>query len=135
MNPSTITRRTALAVTAAASTVLMTKRVSAEAKSDVIIIGAGLSSLNAALILEELGAKVTVLEGTNRIGGRLYTASDKDIPGSQEMGGSSIGAGYARLVDAANKFGVKLVPQRLRTEPRAGELMFHLYGQNIKTEE
>ena len=51
------------------------------------------------------------------------------------MGGNGIGAGYARLIDAANKYSVKLVPQRLRTEPRPGELMFHLYGQGIKLDD
>ncbi len=140
MTPSNISRRTALATAAAATTALAGRGAQAATtraatRSDVIVIGAGLSGLNAALILEELGAKVTVLEGTDRIGGRLFTAKDKDIPGAPEMGGSGIGAGYARLIDAANKYSVKLVPQRLRTEPRPGELMFHLYGQGIKLED
>ncbi|MDX2145184.1 MAG: NAD(P)/FAD-dependent oxidoreductase [Rhodospirillaceae bacterium] len=114
---------------------LATSKARAQHKADVIILGAGLAGLNAALLLEELGAKVTVLEGTDRIGGRLFTASASDIPGAPEMGGSGIGANYARLVDAADKYGVKLVPQRLRTEPRPGELMYHLYGQAIKLDE
>jgi monoamine oxidase len=130
-----LSRRSALGTSTAAALAMTTRPARAQAKPDVIILGAGLSGLNAALILEELGAKVTVLEGTHRIGGRLYTANPNEIPGAPEMGGSGIGAGYARLIDASNKFGVKLVPQRLRTEPRIGDLMYHLYGQAIKLNE
>ena len=46
---------------------------------DVIVIGAGLSGLEAALTLEENGLKVLVLEGRRRVGGRVYTLFD--VPG------------------------------------------------------
>jgi monoamine oxidase len=36
---------------------------SADERADVVVIGAGLSGLNAALLLEEVGASVIVLEG------------------------------------------------------------------------
>ena len=41
--------------------------------AQVIVIGAGVSGLNTALILEEQGLDVLILEGSNRIGGRVFT--------------------------------------------------------------
>ena len=38
--------------------------------ADVLVIGAGLSGLNAAMLLEEHGMKVLVIEGRDRVGGR-----------------------------------------------------------------
>ena len=77
-------------------------------RSDVIVIGAGLSGLNAALLLEEQGLKVTVLEGRDRIGGRLLTL--QDVPGRPEAGGNGIGHSYARLLDLASRLGLRLGP-------------------------
>ena len=37
------------------------------------IVGAGAAGLYAALILESLGIKYEILEGSNRVGGRIYT--------------------------------------------------------------
>jgi monoamine oxidase len=76
-------------------------------KTDVIVIGAGLSGLNAALLLESGGMNVTVLEGRDRIGGRVKSL--RNIPGNPEVGGSAFAPGYARLVDAATKYGVDLI--------------------------
>ncbi len=76
----------------------------AERNSQVIVIGAGLSGLNAALLLEEQGLKVQVIEGRERVGGRVL--SHRNVPGNPESGGTSFGPGYARIVDTCNRLGV-----------------------------
>jgi monoamine oxidase len=76
-------------------------------QSDVIVVGAGLSGLNAALMLESQGLSVRVLEGRNRIGGRVQSL--RNIPGNPEVGGTAFGPGYARLVEAARTYGVGLI--------------------------
>lgn len=76
-------------------------------RTKVIVIGAGLSGLNAALLLEEQGVDVQVLEGRNRVGGRVL--SHRNVPGHPESGGTSFGAGYARLLDACQRFKVGLI--------------------------
>jgi monoamine oxidase len=53
---------------------------------DVIIIGAGASGLIAALELAQTGKKVALLEGRNRIGGRIHTLKDKDFDLPVELG-------------------------------------------------
>jgi monoamine oxidase len=63
--------------------------------ADVIVIGAGLSGLNAAILLEDAGLKVQVLEGNSRIGGRVFTFDN--VEGKPEAGGTEIGEGYARI--------------------------------------
>ena len=94
----------ALPVAAALGTSFAPGVVRAENRSKVIVIGAGLSGLNAALLLEEQGVDVQVLEGRQRVGGRVL--SHRDVPGNPESGGTTFGAGYARLMDACKKFNV-----------------------------
>ncbi len=82
-------------------------RAQVEKRYDAIVVGAGLSGLHAARILEEQGLNVLVLEGRNRIGGRVYTLMD--VPGRPEAAGEFMGPNYARMIDTARTLGVDLV--------------------------
>jgi monoamine oxidase len=75
----------------------------------IIVVGAGLSGLQSALLLEQLGHEVVVLEARQRVGGRVLTLDD--IPGHPEGGANTIGPNYGRIIEAAQRFGVELVPQ------------------------
>jgi len=73
---------------------------------DVAVVGAGLSGLYAAMLLERAGLTVQVFEAADRIGGRLWTLDA--IPGAPEGGGNVIGSTYARIVDTARALGVTM---------------------------
>lgn len=75
---------------------------------DVAIIGAGLAGLNAAMILTELGADVVVLEADTHSGGRCLTMAHWFR--TPDLGGAQIGSDYARVIDVANRLGVRLGP-------------------------
>ena len=81
--------------------------IQSKTSTDILIVGAGLSGLYAANLLEEEGYKVRVLEADNRVGGRVLT--QKEIPGYPETGGTAFGSGYARVIDTANRFGINLI--------------------------
>ncbi|MFT4054855.1 MAG: NAD(P)/FAD-dependent oxidoreductase [Novosphingobium sp.] len=102
-----LSRRTLLAtgMVAAAAAYLPRMAFAAE-KTDVVVIGAGLAGLNAALLLAENGCRVTVLEAGKRIGGRVFTSTE--IEGHPEHGASQIGRSYARVLDRCEALGVKL---------------------------
>lgn len=78
-----------------------------DSPADVLVIGAGLSGLNTALLLEELGASVQVIESRSRVGGRLHSLYD--LPGHPEVGGNTMASGYARMIDVARRMDVELV--------------------------
>lgn len=78
-------------------------------RSDIVIIGAGLAGLHAAQILKDLGMTVTVLEANDRVGGRVQTVQTLDGP--IDVGASQIGRGYARVLDACDRYGLTLIPE------------------------
>lgn len=82
------------------------RAVRAAQRADVVVIGAGLAGLYAALLLQDAGARVTVLEATRRAGGRAFTGDG--IPGRPEFGASQVGQYYARVRDVAQRLEVGL---------------------------
>lgn len=108
-------RRSFLKVGVAAGLSSRVGRVrSATANPDVIVIGAGLSGLNATHLLEELGARAVCLEARERPGGRLF--SHPTVTGNPEWGGDSILGGYARMQDMAKRLKVKLTDHQGRRQ-------------------
>jgi monoamine oxidase len=95
-------------------------------KTDVLVIGAGLSGLFAARLLEQKGLSVRVIEGNNRIGGRLYTLDE--LQGSPNTGGVEIGDGYKRLVSVANELGVEFVDS---VNDRTAQTQFVVNGNAV----
>ncbi len=109
-------RRTVQLLTAATASALM-PRLPAADTADVIVIGAGLAGLNAALNLADAGARVTVLEASPRVGGRVWTGDG--LPGRPELGAAQIDSLYARVRDTAARLKVPLEPLVDTTAPMA----------------
>src|SRR5689334_20411731 len=53
---------------------------------DVVIVGAGAAGLEAARMLRADGMRVRVLEARDRIGGRILTHQDPEVPAPMELG-------------------------------------------------
>ena len=130
-NPAS--RRAFLKLGSSAIAAAMTPRsvIGAGTDYDAIVVGAGLSGLHAAMLLEEQGLRVLTLEGRDRIGGRVYTLMD--VPGRPEAAGELMGANYARMINSAESLGLELIePQRLGA---ASGRYYHIRGKDILAEE
>ncbi|MCU0758073.1 MAG: FAD-dependent oxidoreductase [Steroidobacteraceae bacterium] len=95
------------------------------------MVGAGLAGLHAAMLLEEQGLEVQVIEGRRRVGGRVYTLMN--VPGGVEAGGEVIGASYGRMIEAARKLKLELHSPKTLAPPT--DWMYHIGGQAIRKDE
>ena len=92
------------------------RHTGASEDADVVIIGAGLAGLNTARVLESYGVTALVLEGSARVGGRVYTLPD--IEGAPDIGANQIGITYGELLFLAHQYGLTTFP--FDYSPRAG---------------
>jgi monoamine oxidase len=129
MGESLLNRRSVLALGAAALAARGGPAAAAPAPADVLVIGAGLAGLHAARLLQGQGVKVTVLEGSERIGGRCWTA--RGVPGRPELGAAQVGPGYGRVRGNAAELGVALVnpPPGGSTQMGLGAMAISIDGQ------
>ena len=131
MKRDPISRRKFIQSTAAVSLAFATPKMAwGQTSADVIIIGAGMSGLSAALVLQDQGLDVLVLEGKNRVGGRVYSIDN--VPDNPEGGANAIVG--PRPLAAARRFGVELI-DRSNRPPIGGGRLLVLNGKRISPSE
>ena len=94
--------------------------------ADVIVLGAGLAGLGGAYLLADQGMKVLVLEASQRVGGRMRS---EQLDGQVfELGASELGSNYGRVIDLANRVGVKFGPR----QSSYGDFSYHIGGRTLR---
>ena len=78
-----------------------------EQTCDVVVIGAGLSGLRTALLLQAQGLNVLVVEAQGRVGGRTLTVQTRQ-GAFIDHGGQWVSPGQPRIVSLAQDLGVSL---------------------------
>mgnify|MGYP003385830567 FL=1 len=78
-------------------------------KFHVVVIGAGMSGLHAALELKKKGKNVCLLEARDRVGGRSlnHTFKNGDLV---DVGGQWVGPGHDRMYDLAKRYNLDTYP-------------------------
>ncbi|MFT7287669.1 MAG: monoamine oxidase [Halieaceae bacterium] len=105
-----VSRRKVLAAAAASLPLLGMSRAlrAAPEKVDVAVVGGGLAGMYAAMLLNDLGASVLVLEGDSRPGGRCRTTDSWGSP--VDLGASQIGGTYGRIHSVCDRLGIARAP-------------------------
>jgi monoamine oxidase len=97
--------------------------------ADILVLGAGLSGLHAANLLREQGRTPLIIEGRDRVGGKVLTHR---VGGAfVELGGQNVLGGYGRVLDACRRHKVELIDANLRAPRKAGPPSLILGGELI----
>ena len=103
MNRRIFIRNSALAT--AACGLLPISCTPASVDTEYLILGGGISGLFLANLLEKAGKDYMLLEGSGRLGGRMFTRSDIH----RDVGGRGIGDKYENLLPLIEETGVEMI--------------------------
>ncbi|XP_059142720.1 probable flavin-containing monoamine oxidase A [Physella acuta] len=104
---------------------------------DVIVVGAGISGLTAAYNIKKKdpNAKVVVLEGKDRVGGRTQTVPLKSSTGTDlwDIGGQWVGRCQPHILNLLKELGIDTYPQYIKgtKHQQLGETKIRSYTSNI----
>jgi monoamine oxidase len=125
-----ITRRNLLKkLSYAAVLPVLARCTSPPEQAEVLILGAGISGLYAAWLLQQRGIDALVVEASDRLGGRLLTLDH--LKGRPEAGGQTLDAGYARTLALAAELGVGTYPRKTL----APGFAVHVNGELVASEQ
>lgn len=96
----------------------------------VLVLGAGMAGLSAAYELQMAGYEVTILEGQERVGGRVFTLREGfEDGGFAEIGAIRIGSTHVGVLEYADALGLEL------DQFGDGEPLYYINGQRFVWEE
>ncbi len=96
-------------------------------RADFAVVGAGLAGLRAAVDLSAAGAAVTVFEARDRVGGRVFSASESGRSGPPlvlDLGAQWVGPGQREVMRFVKELGLHLAPTAV-----PGRAIWHLNGE------
>ena len=83
----------------------------------VVIVGGGMAGLSAAYTLWKAGIEARIFEGSDRVGGRIYTARNLLAPNiTTELGGEFVDSIHTDMLSLAQEFGLPLIDTQTASE-------------------
>jgi monoamine oxidase len=115
------------------NSVFFQNRLFAKNAPSVAIIGGGIAGLNAAYQLRKAGIIAQVYEGSNRIGGRIFTGKNLLAVGlATEFGGEFIDSSHSEMISLAKEFKLKLYDRKSPDNPHIERAYF--FGGQLRSE-
>jgi len=79
-------------------------------KSDIVIIGGGLTGMTLAYLLNKEEIPFTIIESRERLGGRIHTVTNQKSPPT-EMGATWLGTNHKDLMSLLEELNIDVFPQ------------------------
>jgi monoamine oxidase len=116
--------KTGAAMTGAAA-LLRPSKLFAQTPPRIVIVGAGIAGLNAALTLQDAGYAATIYEASSRIGGRMHSDTTSWANGQvTEHCGELIDSRHKTILGLAKRFGISVVDLLSAQPPQSTETYY-----------